>query len=83
MDELDSIIMSVYKLGSSIEELSRSINDTYARVEKLGQLFKTFFDAEQKVIVNLDKRVSRLEGKISAFVHIHEHMDNHSTTSSL
>jgi hypothetical protein len=66
MDEIDSILMSVYKMGSSMEELSRSLNDTYTKVEKLGSIFKVFFEANQKAILTLDKRVSRLEGKIKA-----------------
>jgi hypothetical protein len=66
MDEIDSILMSVYKMGSSMEELSRSLNDTYTKVEKLGSIFKVFFEANQKAILTLDKRVSRLEGKLKA-----------------
>ena len=64
MDSFDELVMLVDKIQTQINELLRSSEDMNARVMKLATLFTEYYAVSDKRYLLLERRVSRLEGKI-------------------
>lgn len=63
MDSFDELVMDIDRLKTQINELARIVNDMHTHVDKVGGMFKNFYVSNNKIIVALDRRISRLEGK--------------------
>ena len=52
------------KLKTQVDEILRSSVDMNSRVFGLAQLFEKYYYANNKMYLELERRVSRLEGKV-------------------